>query len=404
MQVCYSPQLGSVSKSSASLRNSGAYTSPGTPDYGDGNNMGAFQKGWCSERVPLSNSSRRHISAAALMPFNSGRTLPSKWDDAERWITSPVSGFGVCKSLAPPTNRRPKAKSGPLGGTGTPGVGYFAGYSPAVPVLEGGSNKIFLAGSPLTTGVLVPDGLAFRQGGGMNGGHTAYGMVQSGNVPGWSELLLEPAYPDSQGLISCNFKLKSSVIDEKSDENGVSRIVSRRDMATQMSPVCSPESSPPYIASPVERGNHHSARLEIRDVQVDKGATMTKQSKRHRRMKINRSPEANDLALAWNATDGAMQVSKLQKEEARITAWENLQNAKAEASIRKLEMKLEKKKSASMDKILNKHRAAQMKAQEMRRNMSESAAGQAPRTSRKFRSLRRYVTNSLTGCFRCHDS
>nr|GEZ72070.1 hypothetical protein [Tanacetum cinerariifolium] len=94
----------------------------------------------------------------------------------------------------------------------------------------------------------------------------------------------------------------------------------------------------------------------------------------------------------------------LQKEEARITAWENLQNAKAEASIRKLEMKLEKKKSASMDKILNKHRAAQMKAQEMRRNMSESAAGHAPRTSRKFRSLRRYVTNSLTGCFRCHDS
>ncbi|PWA37750.1 terminase small subunit, Remorin [Artemisia annua] len=390
MQVCYSPQLGSVSKSSASFRNSGAYTSPGTPDYGDGNNMGAFQKGWCSERVPLSNSSRRHISAAALMPFNSGRTLPSKWDDAERWITSPVSGFGVSKSLAPPTNRRPKAKSGPLGGTGTPVVGYFAGYSPAVPVLEGGSNKNFLAGSPLTTGVIVPDGLAFRQGGGMNGGHTAYGLVQSGNVPGWSELLLEPAYPDSQ--------------DEKSDENGVSRIVSRRDMATQMSPLCSPESSPPYMASPVEPGNHHSARLEIRDVQVDKGATMTKHSKRHRRMKINRSPEANDLALTWNATEGAMQVSKLQKEEARITAWENLQNAKAEASIRKLEMKLEKKKSASMDKILNKHRAAQMKAQEMRRNMSESAAGQAPRTSRKFRSLRRHVTDSLTGCFRCHDS
>lgn len=47
------------------------------------------------------------------------------WGDAETWITSPVSCFAVCKSLAPPVHRR--AKSGPLGGTGTPGVGYFAG-------------------------------------------------------------------------------------------------------------------------------------------------------------------------------------------------------------------------------------------------------------------------------------
>ncbi|XP_024975764.1 uncharacterized protein LOC112513662 isoform X1 [Cynara cardunculus var. scolymus] len=397
MQVCYSPKLGSVNKNSSSFGNSGAYTSPGTPDYGD-NDVGGFQKGWYSERVPLpSNSSRRHISAAALMPFNSGRTLPSKWDDAERWITSPVSGFGVCKTLAPPPQRRPKAKSGPLGGT--PGVAYFSNYSPAVPVLEGGSANNFLAGSPITTGVLVPDGLPFHHGGVISSAHTEYGMVQSANILGWTELLMESSYSDSQ--------------EDKRDENGVSRAISRRDMATQMSPVCSPETSPkggmsmsiaPYIPPPVEPGNHHSARLEVKDVQVDKGATMTKQSKRNRiKMKNNRSPEANDLALTWNATEGAMKLSKLQKEEARITAWENLQNAKAEASIRKLEMKLEKKKSASMDKILNKHRAAQMKAQEMRRNVSDNVADQAPKNFRKFRTLRRYVTNSFGGCFRCHN-
>ncbi|GJX35409.1 hypothetical protein Tco_0246966 [Tanacetum coccineum] len=46
--------------------------------------------------------------------------------------------------------------------------------------------------------VLVPDGLTFRKGGRMNCGHTAYGMVQSDKVPGWSELLLEHAYSDSQ--------------------------------------------------------------------------------------------------------------------------------------------------------------------------------------------------------------
>ncbi|KAI7728296.1 hypothetical protein M8C21_017986 [Ambrosia artemisiifolia] len=383
MQVYYSPQLGSGNKNSSSFRNSGAYTSPGTPDYGDNNNMLGYQKGWCSERVPLSNSSRRHISAAALMPFNSGRTLPSKWDDAERWITSPVSGVGGCKALATPPQRRAKAKSGPLGGS--PGVAYFSNYSPAVPVLEGGSNMSFLAGSPLTTGVLVPSGLTFNNAGAVNA-VKQYGMSQSDNVPVWSELLIEPAYPDSQ--------------DEKDDENGVSRVASRRDMATQMS---SPETSPTQIPPPpVEPNSHHSARMEIRDVQVDKGTTTTKQSKRHKtKIKNTRSPEANDLALTWNTTEGEMKLSKLQKEDARITAWENLQNAKAEASIRKLEMKLEKKKSASMDKILNKHRAAQMKAEEMRRNMSEDVS---PRNSRKFRILRRFVPNSLKGCFHHHGS
>ncbi|KAL4568717.1 hypothetical protein LXL04_024332 [Taraxacum kok-saghyz] len=370
MQVCYSPQLGSATKNPSSFRHSGAYTSPGTPDYAD-NNVGSFQKGWYSERVPLpSNSSRRHISAAALMPFNSGRTLPSKWDDAERWITSPVSGFGVCNTTAPPP-RRPKAKSGPLGGTTTtPGVNnYFSNYSPTLPVLQSG----------ITTG----DGLPFHHTGVINSTHT----VQSPNIPKWSELLIGSAisYPDSQ------------------DENGVSRVVSRRDMATQMSPVSSSqETSPPYIPPPVEGGgsggNHHSARVEVRDVEVDKGVTITKRSKRHKmRMKNNQSQETNELSLTWNnTTEGAMKLSKLQKEEARITAWENLQNAKAEASIRKLEMKLEKKKSASMDKILNKHRGAQMKAQEMRRKMSESVD---PTTSWKFR---RFFKNSIGGCFHCH--
>nr|GFB76026.1 hypothetical protein [Tanacetum cinerariifolium] len=62
---------------------------------------------------------------------------------------------------APPTNRRPKAKSGPLGWIGMPWVGYFAGYLPDVPVLEGESNKNFLAMSNfkrLTSNYLFQEG------------------------------------------------------------------------------------------------------------------------------------------------------------------------------------------------------------------------------------------------------
>ncbi|KAI3808574.1 hypothetical protein L1987_24528 [Smallanthus sonchifolius] len=351
-----------MNKDSTLLGNSGAYTSPGTPDYGDNQGKG-FQKGWCSERVPLPSniSKERRASVNALMPFNNGRTLPSKWDDAERWITSPVSGSGVCKSLAPPSQRRAKSKSGPLGPA--PGDTCFSSFSPGFPLIEGGSTDDIFAGSPFTTGVLVPSGYSF-------GGIDAHCVPAQTEYRGaHSELFIESSYPDSQ--------------DEKIDGNNVSCVVLRRDMATQMSPESSPKgrvllsTSPP----PVEPNSHYSARVEVRDVQVDKRITMTKQPKRHKkRREKNESTEIKDLALTWNPSEGASELSKIQKEEARITAWENLQNAKAEAAIQKLEMKLEKKRSESMDKIMNKLRIAQMKAQEMRKRMS---ANEGPRTSLK---------------------
>nr|XP_043631929.1 uncharacterized protein LOC122603318 [Erigeron canadensis] len=394
MSECYSPKSRLMNKDSNSFRNSGAYTSPGTPDYGDNfNNQGrGFQKGWYSERVPLSsNIKHRRTSVNVLMPFNNGRTMPSKWDDAERWITSPVSGSGVNKMLGPPPQRRPKSKSGPLGPS--PGDSYFSGYSPGFPLLEGGSTKTISAGSPLTMGVLVPTGYSFPDGCGIDE-HSACANNDYRLAP--SELFIESSYPDSQ------------------DEN-ISRVVSRRDMATQMSPVDSPvtspkgrpllSTSPPPIPSPVVPNSLHSSRLEVRDVQVDKRVTMIKIPKRNaKKMDKNRSTEIKDLALTWNSTEGVMESSKLQKEEARIAAWENLQNAKAEASIRKLEMKLEKKKSASMDKIMKKLRIAQIKAQEMRKSISENAASQAPRTTHKFMSLRRYPKINLTYCFSSHHS
>lgn len=186
-----------MKKNSASIVNSGAYTSPGTPEYGD-NYVGGIQKGWMSERVPLSNSSRRHIGAAALMPFNSGRALPSKWDDAERWITSPVSGYAAaCKNSSLQPHRRPKSKSGPLG---TPGLMYLPNYSPTVPVLEGGSRRNYMASSPFNTGVLVPDGLSIHYTMG-NGAKSTSSFVENALVqsnttlPGLTDMLNEPSTP-----------------------------------------------------------------------------------------------------------------------------------------------------------------------------------------------------------------
>ncbi|KAL6961487.1 hypothetical protein U1Q18_039256 [Sarracenia purpurea var. burkii] len=400
-----SPQLRGMRKHSLLSRNSGTYTSPGTPDYRDGN-VGGVQKGWSSERVPPpSNGSRRHISATALIPFNSGRTLPSKWDDAERWITSPVSGLGVTKALFEQPQRRPKSKSGPLG---APGVGCFSNYSPAVPVPQGRNVRDFMAGSPFTTGVLVPDGISIHygchNGPQSNPGKTGNAMAPAASIPGWSDLLSESSLPSSQ-----DEKLDGT----KDAETKVSHGVSQRDMATQMSPRDSTHSSTsthierssfstsPTIPHIVEPHSNHSAKLEIRDVQVDKRATVTRPSEKHGARKMpNGSPGVTDLTSSWDISESAKNMSKLQREEAKITAWENLQKAKAEAEIQKLEMELEKKRSSSMDKILNKLRNAQMKAQEMRSSKSGIGAHPVPKTSHKVAFFCKHIKKSfLRGCF-----
>lgn len=405
-----SPRLGGMKKSSASSRRSGTFPSPGTPNYRH-SNFG-IQKGWSSERVPShTNVNRRHVSAA-LLPFNNGRTLPSKWEDAERWIFSPVAGDGVVKPSFPPPQRRPKSKSGPLG---PPGIAYYSLYSPAIPMFEGGNAGNFMAGSPFSAGVIAPDGLAIHCGGrgGVMPVRTEPCMGRSASVHGCSELLNQSSLRDSR--------------DEKFDgvkdaATDISRTVSRRDIATQMSPegsiFSSPERKPsfspssPTVLPIVELQSVNSSKLEIRDVQVDERVTMTRWSKKHRGRIPGKGSENVDgwkkkaveaHSSAWEVSETAKSISKFKREEAKITAWENLQKAKAEAAIRKLEMKLEKKRSSSMDKIMNKLRSAQRKAQEMRSSVLANHAHQVSGNAHKAVSFcKTRQMSSLSGCFTCH--
>ncbi|KAL6572959.1 hypothetical protein OROHE_002435 [Orobanche hederae] len=373
-----------------SFRNSGAYTSPGTPVYVDDiNNDEDMPKTWSSERIPLpTSSSTRHISASALVPFNSGRALPSKWDDAERWITSPISGYGAFKnSIARPHQRQPKSKSGPLGPTG---LVYLPNHPNALPN----------AHSPLTTGVLASDGcLSVSYGGAVDvKSSSLYGegnnnMTRSTSVPGLSDLVSGSFVSSSQ-----DDKLHGSNEDEVR--------VSLRDMATQMSPEASTRSSSrgrvsfSNLPSSIRDSEHaHENKDDVRDVQVDKGTTTSSRLSKKQGLQKMGSDIIENLPSSWNAGEASKNISKLQRAEAKITAWENLQKAKAEAAIRELEMKLERKRSAAMDKITNKLRAAQMRAQATRDLLSDQAA---PGNSPKGFSFCIYVR--ICNCFVCNKS
>ncbi|KAK8606848.1 hypothetical protein V6N13_052603 [Hibiscus sabdariffa] len=267
-----------MKKGSASLTHLGAFPSPGASDYRD-NGVVVSQKGWSSERVPRSSAninggSRRHISASSLTPFYSGRTLPSKWEDAERWICSPVLGYGVSKNVNYQYQRRPKSKSGPIV---PPGIAFYSNCSPSMNLLDGGGSgsvRNLMAGSPFSTGVLMADGVSVHYVGcraavssaapGGVGDADGSCMVQgdssaagSAIIPGWSDLVSEPSLPSSQGISCFHFELgllmfhrilSADLIMEdeiKDAEMIINRAVSRRDMATQMSPDESSDHSSP---------------------------------------------------------------------------------------------------------------------------------------------------------------
>lgn len=221
----------SKKNSTASIHNqSGMFLSPGTPNYRHGGGLASgYQKGWSSERVPLPvNAGRRFGSSAALLPLgNGGKTLPSKWEDAEKWICSPVSGDGDGVGIKgghsglPPHHRRPKSKSGPLGGApGRIAVSYSSSASPALSGFDSEGIPNFLMNSPFIMGGVILEDLGSHGktndnrgengdvcGRGEGRSHSAqseHGMVRSSSVHGWSDMLMESSssLPSSQGTPS----------------------------------------------------------------------------------------------------------------------------------------------------------------------------------------------------------
>ncbi|WZZ08123.1 hypothetical protein YC2023_094044 [Brassica napus] len=296
-------------KTSVSTNKSSVFPSPGTPTY-------TMQKGWSSERVALGRSPPN----AAFLPLYSGRTVPSKWEDAERWILSPLAREEAARTSFT-ASRRPKSKSGPLG---PPGLAYYSLYSPAVPMVHGGNRGCLTSTSPFSARVLPHNGsTAFPQ-------KTDHCMARSVSIHGCSQTLAP----------------QDDIHESIKDAAGDARAVSRRDMATQMSPEgsirlspereCSLSSSSPTARSIVELLNARVNRAEAKDLQVDEKVTVTRWSKRHRSLHHGDSSNMRDHLHGQDRDPQGLTWVKT--EEARIISWQNLQKAKAEAEIRKLEV------------------------------------------------------------------
>lgn len=401
----------SSTTSSRSRSGTGTFPSPGTPNC-NRHCAGSMQysKGWSSERVPLGTGrNRRYGGSGVVLPFNNGRKLPSKWEDAEKWILSPVSCDGMGRMSAPaPHHRRPKSKSGPLGHpAGIPGA--YAAVSPLVPCFDGVlAAANFAAHSPFSAGVLIPehgrigDFSSGRDRCGDDGSSRSYSaekesyILRSASIHAWTETLMEAsAFANISEETVQDDKLQG----QTEATSMISSPIIKKDIGTQMSPedsISSPKARHSCSSLPsghlIKEANSHIPKPEIRDVQVDDQVTVTRWSKRH----VTRGSDKRSTNIiewrkkttetrtpSFDEKERERCMSQCKREEAKITAWENLQKAKAEAAIRKLEMKLEKKRSSSMDKILGKLRSAQKKAQDMRSVVSSSEGQCSVRATKK---------------------
>ncbi|KAL5223264.1 hypothetical protein ABZP36_027977 [Zizania latifolia] len=416
----------------------GVPTSPGTPSY---NRRGAAavghqqQQGWSSERVALSsNGQKRHPNNSMVLPHNTGRTLPSKWEDAERWIFSPNPTNALGRTSLPQPQRL-KAKSGPLGPPGRFGEPYSS-VSSSSSLLETGRAGNLTANSPFLAGVLLPEhvcGSSSHTGrvlSGVSGEDSSNGLggrssVANGGSPSmWSTTVcqqLDSTVRSSQSLPTSQESTQDEQINITRDSTTSSKsAILRKDVATQTSPEQSRSSSPnrrnsfsrSLSSQQVKELESCFSKLEIKDVQMDDRVTLTRWSKKH----VTQGSEKNSTNIvqwkkktmeskssSWEVTETAKCISKIEGEEAKMIAWENMQKAKAEAAIQKLVMKLQKKRSYSLERIFNTLRSSHRKTHVIRSTTTTNLDQHISRTVKRTSHLSKNgQMSSLSGCFTCH--
>ncbi|CAD6201673.1 unnamed protein product [Miscanthus lutarioriparius] len=324
---------------------------------------------------------KRSTAVAALLPPFS-RPTPSKWDDAEKWISSPTS------------NRTGRA--GPTAGT-VPKKSALAfpehgGRPPAV-------AKV-VTDVPTNTGPLVKN---------------SDGLVHSD--------LLKPAH-------------NASIVDGPTP---VVRSVSMRDMGTEMTPIASQEPSrtaTPIIASSptssrtptpqrttefsvsnidsnkmemCEEELQISTRQEIMDLgerlgkttiaawasKEEKAAAHSTDTTAYKAVDINRENRAAD----WQEAEKAKYLARFQREEAKIQAWENLQKAKIEAEMKRIEAKIERKRAREQDRLGSKLAAVSHRAEAKREAAEVRRSQEAARTEEQAAQIRE--TGHTPSSFSC---
>ncbi|KAG8656561.1 uncharacterized protein LOC110613352 [Manihot esculenta] len=116
-----------------------------------------------------------------------------------------------------------------------------------------------------------------------------------------------------------------------------------------------------------------------------------------------RKSVSDSRAAAWEEEEKTKCCLRYQGEEAKIQAWLNLQTAKAEAQTRKLEVKIQKMRSNLEEKLMKRMAIVHRKAEEWRATASQQHTEQMQRASEQTKKMMngQFSGHTSCGCFPC---
>ncbi|XP_078155487.1 uncharacterized protein LOC144551409 isoform X2 [Carex rostrata] len=348
-----------------------------------------------------------------LSPFS--KPAPSKWDDAEKWISSPnlnVKGNGKTNSK----------------------VDLVMNKVVVVNRKKVDLSKVKKVG--VITGSGFGLGKAKRKE--LNWVDEPFGLMDFGveeGAFGAAEPVVDSAVTGNRNSLPATNHLKpisgAPLVPEV-------RSVSMRDIGTEMTPIASQE--PSRTATPLRvntpTGNSTSSRTPspsgnpatpagaVLDVesQVKTRREIMKLSEQLGKTNIaawasrearedNRTPDQSSKidsetrAVDWEEAEKSKNLARFQRNEARIQAWENHQKAKIEAEMQKMEVNLEKIRARTQKKLMNKLAAATHEASEKRAAAEAKQQKEATRTAKKADYIRQtghvpdQLFSSWSSCF-----
>ncbi|KAI4325385.1 hypothetical protein MLD38_030790 [Melastoma candidum] len=106
-------------------------------------------------------------------------------------------------------------------------------------------------------------------------------------------------------------------------------------------------------------------------------------------------------AAAWEEDEQLKCCLRYQREEAKIQAWVNLESAKAEAQSRKLEVKIQKMRSKLEEKLMRRMAVVHRKAEEWKAEARQQHADQVDKTTEQAKKMSRHQGrhHGSCGCF-----
>ncbi|XP_061340935.1 uncharacterized protein LOC133287359 [Gastrolobium bilobum] len=353
----------------------------------------------------------------------SRKSFPSKWDDAEKWLMSTS-----CHDSPAHNNMKVSSESSKISTKQCDNFKHqMLDLSEKSRVTQGRVSKA------------VPN---FQRSSSLDH-HNSFGAFNVVSCP--TDIVLKDKFTDSIEPILPNFGNQAG----EAMQNACTEVIhdiQHRDVGTEMTPLGSSTTSrchtpvksssparhntPASRSGPLALANPNSTACTVDVIQLEEchfsklklgsqydlvtsnwSSSEEEEKEISKSLRHNASQKADSdcMASTWEEEEKTKCCLRYQREEARIQAWVNLQNAKAEARSRKLEVKIQKMRSNLEEKLMKKMSVVHRKAEEWRTAARQQHLEQIQKATEQAQKMihrhnSQFSRHSACGCFPCNNN